>query len=131
MKAALFPKKVKTRKFPQSLPIRFFLLFSRKSSFQLRLYMFILPHFPHFCKGNLHLFCRFAFQKQFLEDGTPFLKEKLYNFYASRAFCRAFLSIMPNFCKFLKNRLQKQALGDIIMCGLKIVIIISRREFLL
>lgn len=49
------------------------------------------------------------------------MKEKLYNIYASRAFLNIFLSIMPNFCKFLKNRLQKSELGDIIMCGLKSV----------
>lgn len=49
------------------------------------------------------------------------MKEKLYNIYASRVFLNIFLSIMPNFCKFLKNRLQKSELGDIIMCGLKSV----------
>ena len=59
------------------------------------------------------------------------MKEKLYIIYAKRGIFSDFLSIMPNFCKFMKNRLQKSALGDIIMCGLKIVIIISRREFLL
>ena len=79
----------------------------------------------------MRFFLQFAFSKQFLEEGLSFLKEKLYIIYARRVFYGTFLSIMPNFCKFLKNRLQKRALGDIIMCGLKIVIIISRREFLL
>ena len=64
-----------------------------------------------------------------MEAEKSILKEKLYNIYAERVFFSDFLSIMPNFCKFMKNRLQKSALGDIIMCGLKIII--SRREFLL
>ena len=64
-----------------------------------------------------------------MEAEKSILKEKLYNIYVERVFFSDFLSIMPNFCKFMKNRLQKSALGDIIMCGLKIII--SRREFLL
>ena len=77
----------------------------------------------------MRIFRLFALLAQFLEERFAFLKEKFYNIYATRDFYSAFLSIMPNFCKFLKNRLQKRALGDIIMCGLKIII--SRREFLL
>ena len=77
----------------------------------------------------MRIFRLFALLAQFLEERCAFLKEKLYNIYASRAFLNIFLSIMPNFCKLLKNRLQKSTLGDIIMCGLKIII--SRREFLL
>lgn len=69
----------------------------------------------------MRIFRLFALLAQFLEERCAFLKEKLYNIYASRAFLNIFLSIMPNFCKFLKNRLQKSELGDIIMCGLKSV----------